>query len=267
MDLIAPADRAACPGTDAADTPVRFDAFRDGFTRAVAYVADRSELTAAVGALSAIVGEDGHQVFFFAPTYQASLDRYTFLSITLEWLKWPLLVISVVLAVYLLALQIGTVTEHRRQQYGLLLALGCPPGRVAAMIAAQVLLATVVGAAIGGAVAEGLKLAVNSQYAASQAMDLGAGSLGIRDRDLLPFGILWPSGHPMARIILDNAALMVVLAISAQVTLVYVTRLRFWLNDRATPAGLMQGEREWRPDDTAGGAEMSLARSPSVGDP
>lgn len=251
MDFVTEDDRALCRD-GAADRPVRYDAFRDGFTRAVAYVQDRAGLTATVGALSAITGDGGHRVFFFAPTYQASLDRYTFLSATLDWLKWPLMTIAAALGIYLLALQIGTVTEHRRQQYGLLLAIGCPPARVAAMVAAQILLSTIVGTAIGGGLAEGLKLVVNASYAASDAMALGTGALGIRDSDLLPFGILFPVGPAAVRAILDNLVLMGVLSIAALLTLFFITRLRFWLNRCTTPAGLMQAEGEWRADEPAG---------------
>ncbi|MBI1206274.1 MAG: FtsX-like permease family protein [Azospirillum sp.] len=175
------------PLTARRDIPVNgwFDAAFSGFRSAVVYVPDRRKVHDVAFALTKLKDSSG-PLFWLDPTYESALNKVQYLSRVVDYLSRPILVAAILFALYLMTNTMALVIDHRKANYGTLVAYGLTPGDIRFMLMVQLALTCMVGGFSFGLAQEAVKAGSNLVFAASDVAALGRNTLGITDTVILP---------------------------------------------------------------------------------
>ncbi|KHD07624.1 hypothetical protein PN36_04010 [Candidatus Thiomargarita nelsonii] len=171
---------------------VPLNLLRDDFrvSRALVYARDYTYLSEIKDKLLALE-ENGKSVLYLHEIYKKSIDRFDFLAESLEALRWPYGAIFGIFLLLILWINIGTLIDHRRHRYGILLAKGMPSHQIYLMVFFQMFLVTLVGIVVALLVFLGIKFAINS-WIFAEIVETHRDNLDIIGTlDLLPFDWLY----------------------------------------------------------------------------
>lgn len=129
----------------------------NGYGRVMVYVESRHDLREAVDVLRNF--DDGR--LRITQIYQDALDRFSFLSDLIETLRVPYGFFLLMFLSLVLIIQLGTLIDHRKIRYGLMLARGMSPTQLCMMVVTQVTIATTVAFAAACACLWVARLQVN----------------------------------------------------------------------------------------------------------
>jgi hypothetical protein len=110
---------------------------------------------------------DGSPVFTLDPAYESALVRFGVLSTLIDHISTPLGGGLFVLYLVLSSVILATAFLHRRAQYGLLAMNGVQPAQIQYLICVQIMLACLIGCAIGYVLFVAIAVLVNGWLASS----------------------------------------------------------------------------------------------------
>jgi hypothetical protein len=180
-------NRDICAGrSEARDTPLGwFDAFPDGYRGGMIYVPDRNRVSEMAQALKA--ARDGAEpLFWLDSTYESALVKFQYISDVLEVLRLPLEILAVILAIYIVALMLGMIVDHRKGNYAVLVTNGISTRQIRVMLIIQLGLSCFVGGLAGGLLEEASKWICNQLFSVSNIAATGRDLLGTTETELLP---------------------------------------------------------------------------------
>ena len=126
-----------------------------GYLRAFIYVADRTDLSRSVAQIRAL----HEQALSIHPVYQDALNRFGFLARIIDSLRFPYGLTLFLFLVVILAVQIGTLVEHRKSRYAILLSKGMHWRQIYFLLYAQMVFTVIVSVAISIAIFSAMRSA------------------------------------------------------------------------------------------------------------
>ena len=164
--------------------------YLDGYRHVVVYVpparsTDKQANAVSAATLDAEVSRlldwqiGGKTVFRLAPTYEMGLVRYGVLSTLMETVSLPLGIGLALLYIWFSGTILATAFAHRRPQYGLLMTYGATTWGLMVVILAQIMMAAVIGGAVGYSLSAGVVDIVNGLMSRSAAVDAARNTIGL----------------------------------------------------------------------------------------
>ncbi|MBF0308478.1 MAG: hypothetical protein HQL56_02960 [Magnetococcales bacterium] len=224
------------PGAGKVPLMVPWDvtSFGVSFSAIHLFVQDPSRLMGVIEAIRGVRNADRRQALNIHPMYQDALNRFNMVSDVLSTLVPAYAISFALLLFFLLMAQIGTLVDHRRNHYGMLLSRGFTWGQIHLKLLFQMSLSLLVagGLTLGGllplfrfSLAEGFREVV-ARYEGMLAPDHGL--------DLLPLS-------PLTIGITFGGLLAMVVLMS------FILAFRLPLTWRTTPSDLLHGDSQGHP--------------------
>ena len=181
MDTVSRTEEEQC--ATRSQKSIRASPFRIGGTGLI-YAPDRRALGDLHKALLTPT-ENGSRPFYLSEVYQNSLQRFEYLTATLNWIILPFGAFGLFMLGYFLNFIIGTLVENRRVHYGVLISRGLSIFSVYRMVWLQMLYANMAGTLMALAMVEPLKMLLNHNFGLSEASQLANKELGILSPKLI----------------------------------------------------------------------------------
>jgi hypothetical protein len=197
------------------------------FYAANVYATDDAELMTTKARLTSMTVE-GRRMLRIEPSYDAALSRFDYIQKQLRFAGISVALIVAVIVILQIFNTLMLVVHNRRVNYGVLLADGMSPRRIAAVLRVQVLLSSLFAVPIAAVIMVVIVVIMESAYALLDVGEFGRRYLGVTDEGFMVFS--------QADLIAVIAALGVI-AVLAQVVLGCVLR-RLPLRPRTLPVDL-----------------------------
>ena len=164
---------------------------------AIVYVHDRNRLMDIKEELTKLrlKNNENEQIFYMGWKYEGAVNRFGFLTITLEWLFKPVFLGWALFAFYLIWFSLMSILDHRRNSYGILMANGVKPAWFRWILFFQICMALLIGFILACIAVEMAVWATNTGFLNNDAASIVRHTLGLGQMQLLPH--LWHIPRPV----------------------------------------------------------------------